>query len=498
MRRRTVALFMLLLLIGAAVAIARVGGGHSYSGGGSSSHGSGGGYSGGSSHSSSNSGYSGGSSRGSSAGPEGCGCFMLMVLAMIVIFVLAARTAVSTGAVYQASTIARPAAGDRLEDLRRFDPNFSRIVFEDFVYALFARVHHARGANDLTRYAPYVSETARKGLMARNPVNLQEVQGIVVGAIEAGPLLGLDAPVASVDVTFDANMTEVSGGLTPVQSSWYVKEQWTFERVTHILSPPPARAKAEHCPRCGAALQTRTDGSCEFCGVKIVDGSFQWYVTKITSLTIEPRGPLLTSNVPEQGTDLPSVRDRMLARRMNDFAMSHPGFRIEDVLARIRDIATKLQDAWTTRNWERARALETEPLFQMHRYWIEAYIRQHLKNIVDDFRIVRIEPVKIDSDAFYDAITVRQFASGRDYTVDDAGKVVSGSRDTIRSWSEYWTVVRTRATQSDPSATIACPNCGAAVVIGPSAICSHCGGKLTTGEFDWVLSRIEQDESYTG
>jgi len=36
------------------------------------------------------------------------------------------------------------------------------------------------------------------------------------------------------------------------------------------------------------------------------------------------------------------------------------------------------------------------------------------------------------------------------------------------------------------------------VVVGTSGICSHCGGKLTGGEFGWVLSRIEQDESYAG
>lgn len=26
----------------------------------------------------------------------------------------------------------------------------------------------------------------------------------------------------------------------------------------------------------------------------------------------------------------------------------------------------------------------------------------------------------------------------------------------------------------------------------------HCGSHLTRGEFDWVLSKIEQDEDYVG
>jgi hypothetical protein len=28
--------------------------------------------------------------------------------------------------------------------------------------------------------------------------------------------------------------------------------------------------------------------------------------------------------------------------------------------------------------------------------------------------------------------------------------------------------------------------------------CEHCGAKVTSGRFDWVLSEIEQDDSYTG
>jgi hypothetical protein len=32
--------------------------------------------------------------------------------------------------------------------------------------------------------------------------------------------------------------------------------------------------------------------------------------------------------------------------------------------------------------------------------------------------------------------------------------------------------------------------------INMAGICEYCHGKLTSGEFDWVLSRIEQDVSY--
>ncbi len=104
--------------------------------------------------------------------------------------------------------------------------------------------------------------------------------------------------------------------------------------------------------------------------------------------------------------------------------------------------------------------------------------------------------MKISSDAFYDAITVRMFASGFDYTVDEAGAIAGGSRDDRREWSEYWTFIRGRAGVAADAHI--CPNCGGALAEGQTAVCPYCGGKIVSGDFPWVLSRIEQDEAYRG
>ncbi|HEY8133673.1 MAG TPA: zinc-ribbon domain-containing transport protein [Thermoanaerobaculia bacterium] len=506
--RLRIALLLVVILIVAVAALGRVGGGQSYSGGSSSGGGggssrsssgssdSGGSYSGSSSGSSSGANYSGGS-----GGSATCGQIIVFMLffGMVIIFfvvVLRAQAAVRDPVAFHTST---RASGDRLDALGRFDPNFSRIVFDDFCYSLYARVHNARAAGDLARYSPYLSVEARRALLARNPKGLKEVRGIVIGSLQVGDLRGLHSETISIPVTYEANFTEiVDAGLGQQESSWYVQEQWWFERRRDILSPPPDKAKAEHCPRCGAALQTRTDGSCEYCGVTISDGSFQWYVRNIVVVTKDAREPLLTSDVPEEGTNLPTVWQPDFQMRRREFEASHPDFRWDALILRIREIAMKLQDAWSARDWERIRPLESDTLFQSHRYWIDAYIRQRLRNIVADYTIKNIEPVKVDSDAFYDAITVRLWASGRDYTVDESDKVVAGSQSNIRSWSEYWTFFRTRGTQADPSKTVSCPNCGASVEVGSTGVCRFCGGKLAGGDFGWVLSRIEQDEAYTG
>src|SRR5205814_3857094 len=80
--------------------------------------------------------------------------------------------------------------------LRRFDPNFSEIIFTDFCYALYGRSHDARGrgARDLDLLSPYLSEAARASLIKLNSPNLKAVQGIIIGAMQVLDGRGRDSP----------------------------------------------------------------------------------------------------------------------------------------------------------------------------------------------------------------------------------------------------------------------------------------------------------------
>jgi predicted lipid-binding transport protein (Tim44 family) len=386
--------------------------------------------------------------------------------------------------------------------LRRFDPNFSEITFTDFCYALYARAQHARGRGKLDELSPYLSEGVRNSLVQRNPPHLNEVVGIIIGSMNIAGVQGLTSPVVQISVEFETNYTEVvtpPEGKRQHEMTYYVRERWVLERKKDVLSPPPEKATALHCPRCGAALMKDTTGACAFCGARIESGEFQWYVRSIHLLSREARGPLLTSNVPEVGTDYPSVVQPNFQNVYNYFQQNNPSFNYAEFEARVRLIFNELQLAWSTLQWERARPFETDNIFQMHQYWIEAYKRQGLRNALDNFRITHIQPVKVREDAFYNSITLRIWAEGFDYTVDTKGKVVSGSNKKLRRWSEYWTFIRNRNAKPAPArADLNCPNCGAPLKINVTGICEYCHGKVTSGEFDWVLSKIEQDESYQG
>ena len=93
---------------------------------------------------------------------------------------------------------------------------------------------------------------------------------------------------------------------------------------------------------------------------------------------------------------------------------------------------------------------------------------------------------------------MRLFAKGLDYVVDDSGKVLSGSKSRQRAYSEYWTLVRGTNRKGPTRTDLACPSCGAPLDINMVGDCKYCKAKVTTGDFDWVLSKIEQDEAYGG
>jgi hypothetical protein len=390
----------------------------------------------------------------------------------------------------------------QFDQLRKFDPNFSEIVFTDFAYALYGKAHDARGhgAVALDQFSPYLSEDARANLVQRNPSGLREVKGIIVGALNIASVSGLETPLVRISLVFEANYTEVvQVNQKQTETSYYVRERWELERKRDVLSPPPAQATALHCPRCGGALQKNTAGACAFCGTKIESGEFQWYVRDVALLTREAKGPLLTADVPEVGTDYRSVVQPGLDNIRVAFEKNNPDFSWGAFQARARLIFDELQSAWSTLDWDRARPHETDSLFQMHQYWIDAYRRQGLRNKLDQCTITAMQPVKITEDKFYHAITMRIGAQGYDYTADANGRVVAGSRTNLRSWTEYWTFMRNRSAKpAAAQADLNCPNCGAPLKVNAVGICEFCGGKITSGEFDWVLSRIEQDESYQG
>lgn len=528
------ALAALLLLPGAA--LARPGGGESYSGGGDS---------------------------GGGGGDGGGGLVYLLVrlwielvirypvigvpatILIITIVVIRRRRKGAagsqmwdSGSVRQRQPPTRPRGRD-LDAIRTLDPQFSVVLFEDFAYALYARAHQARAdAKALEALSPYLSEGVRQSLASRPPAGVP-VTAVVVGALRvlgleipraappaaaatppppADPLAALQASARAagsrspgsglppppppppggrfeVQLEIESNLTTGEGAAARTQ---YVVERWQLVRAATARSRPPESVRTFHCPNCGAPFEGE-GGRCSYCGQVVTDGRFDWSVERIDLVRAEERPPALTQTVAEVGTDFPTVFHPQLAARRVELLREDPAVTDETLGARLRLIYGELNAAWTGMDLKLARPFVSDSLFGYLQYWIDAYRRQGLRNVLENMRVTDAVLVKVLRDKYFDSLTYRVWAAGRDYTAEQAtGKVVAGRPQQDRTYSEYWTLIRGAGVRGAPRTDLNCPNCGAPLDINMAGHCAHCGAEITTGRFDWVLSKIEQDDSYTG
>jgi hypothetical protein len=507
--------FFIVLCLGAftwagfdgAVAAARPGGGGTFSGGsrssGSSSRSSGSSYS---SRSSGSSRYSGGSSDSDGLGligfllSTGLGGFGFVGFVIFVLVLAAVMKQQGARLNWQAGIGDEPTPRERirplLEQIRAQDPNFSIVLFEDFLYALYAQAYTLRGSGALERLSSHLKPAARQALTALGPV--QGVRAIVIGAMRYLSVEGVSGtgPV-EIEVEFESNYSEIPDGRA--EQSYYARETWKLSRAHGVLSRTPDRAKVFVCPSCGAPLDSMVGGRCQYCQATVDTGQFDWVVEEIDIAERETRGPQLTGTTEEKGTDRPTIVDRDLQARFGELSQRDPAFAWPAFQARVALIFEAMQTSWSNREWAQVRPFVSDNLFQMLNYWIEAYKKERLRNVTEGARIEQIELVRISSDRFFDALTVRLFASSLDYTIaDDDGRVVAGSRSKPRRYSEYWTLIRGAARKGPTRTDAVCPSCGAPLKIEMAGHCEYCRAKVTSGDFDWVLSRIEQDDVYEG
>jgi predicted lipid-binding transport protein (Tim44 family) len=231
----------------------------------------------------------------------------------------------------------------------------------------------------------------------------------------------------------------------------------------------------------------------------VAQGRFDWGVIFVAVLESAERPPALTGTVEERGTDQPTVRDVDLADQLAALTAADPAFTEAGLWARAEGIFTALHAAWAAQDLRPVRPYVSDALANYLQYWVDAYRAQGLANAVLGARITGWEVARVIRDRRYDAVTARIWATGHDGTTEKAtGRVVGGSRQRERPYSEYWTFIRGAAVRGAPRTEATCPSCAAPLAITMAGHCDHCGVHVTSGEFDWVLSRIEQDDSYTG
>lgn len=378
--------------------------------------------------------------------------------------------------------------------LKRYDPNFSRVLFIDLAHLVYVKLHESRGGlarrnPDQFAVAPYLSPELRAKIK-QSDVQISEV---LVGALhlertwEAGEYL-------NVGVRVRANVVENGKRM-------FLEQRLHFRRMRGATTRAPEKVLDLGCPNCGSPVEPGLDGRCPSCGSITARGELEWQVWRIETLHRSHVGPPVgASGGVEVGTDLPTMFSPDLAAQRRSLGMRDPSFNWQQFTGRLMHMFHEIQAGWSAIDESRLRPFETDTLFDAHRYWLQRYRDSGTRNVLTDVRVSRMEVAKVEHDAYFDAITTRIFASMKESTVDAQGKVIAGNPQKDRFFTEYWTLVR-RSDRAHGSAREPhqCPSCGAPLdKINQHGICGYCGSKVVSGDFDWVLAIIEQDEEYVG
>ena len=384
----------------------------------------------------------------------------------------------------------------QLARLREDDPHFSLVLFEDFLYALYARYQEARAGSARRSMRAYLTPRTKKTL---KNTDLSAVRDIVIGSMtltrtQRGRRDGEDW--LRVTARFEANVTEEHGNRAAER--YFLVDTWKLTRKCSATSRPPDRLKVVECPCCGGSIaKLQRNNVCRYCDATLTPGHFDWAVEEIDSQrSLQSPATVSEVHLPEIGTDMPTVIAAGMWDRYGELTDADPSFSWTGIEQRIGKIFKAFHEGWVLRDLSCARPFLSDQLFQMQQYWTESYRAAGLANKTDRARITDTQIAEVRTDLHYDAITVRVYATGLDYTVDEDGVLVSGSKSVEREYSEYWTLIRANGTKTRDDAASGCPSCGAPLDINMAGNCNHCDARVTSGQFDWVLSRIEQDESY--
>lgn len=504
--------FSLLLLIVAGQAFdlaeARPGGGHS-----SSSHSSS------RSSSSRSSSWGGSHSSGSSWGSshsygnstpvsmsEAEFFFLLLVIAIVIIVLINLRRGSGPQTVYSAPTDSvRFWSSEQLSQdfakLQQADPNFSKILLMDFVHSLYTKFYSYMGQPEFSYLTPFLDPNIQSQGQVAAGLQIDEV---VINAIHYQEVNVNDPQQDSIVLLVDANYTQHLQGK---HTRYVVTERWKLSRGKGLLSHEPKKMQSLSCPHCAAPAHFNDVGICPYCKNLLQQGTEQWFVKqRVVIQTSVLAASDLVTYAQEQGTDLMTLKAPDLAEQLAQYQQIHG---LNDWDSYWQSFQTDIVESyfleiykhWSNRDWNGVRHLLSDRLYEANQFWTDRYQQQNWFNRLDKIKIERVILTKVELDKFYEAITVRIFASCYDYTEDAQGKLIGGSKRTLRKYSEYWTFVRRAGLDGKqiPVDLGHCPHCGApADQMGQAGECGYCGSKISTGEFSWVLFLIMQDDAYSG
>jgi predicted lipid-binding transport protein (Tim44 family) len=184
--------------------------------------------------------------------------------------------------------------------------------------------------------------------------------------------------------------------------------------------------------------------------------------------------------------------------RLESFKSDHPDFQEDKFLEKVQTAFMGIQNAWSAGEMSPVRRFISDGVYQ--RYHTQLEIMQLLKQS-DKLDKIQIHEITIDnfqSSGNFDVIQVKIDAQMEDRFLCEMDS--SLNEDCDDAFVEYWSFIRKKGIVSKDLYTSAmCPSCGAKLKegMGEVARCEYCNAIINSGDYDWVLSEITQEDDYT-
>jgi predicted lipid-binding transport protein (Tim44 family) len=454
------------------------------------------------------SGNSGGSSFGSGGGGGSLGGIIVLVVIALVAHYIYRRISRGGGKVSAAlAALSAASAGNSpptptlqaaIDSIRARDPGFEMETFLQRAEMTLFLVKRGVQQNDAAAVRPYLSdatfaEFSRSIGLLKMQHHRQLLESLNVRALH---LLSAECNEQNqrLQIQFDlVYRAKVLGDANQVVSEEREDaqhgERWTFTRSAAARTPVGGGVTASRCPACGAELQLNLDGTCAHCRASVTNGTVDWVVAGVQDAPF--MGYAADSAL---GAAAPTVAEGIASLRTVDH-----GFTLDGFQSRVKAAFLALQDAWCRQNLDAGRAFLSPGAYFSWRAQIETLAAAGRRNVLENICVYSVEPVQVVHGRVFDDLTVRISAAAADFETDQAGKVVFGDR-TVRPFTEDWTFQRSvgvATLQKPGTLENTCPGCGAPVSLNQIGECRYCKAAVTSGKFDWVVSRIDQNDATT-
>jgi hypothetical protein len=182
----------------------------------------------------------------------------------------------------------------------------------------------------------------------------------------------------------------------------------------------------------------------------------------------------------------------------DDFLKNNPDFNVDEFYSKVKKAFTEVQVAWGKGDIQSVRRFISDGVYQRFNTQLKMMAVLKQKDIISNIAVENTYIDRSETDGAYDILHVGIRAGMSDQFVCQTMPQLN-SPGGYESFTEYWSFIRKRGKEKkDIYSTNNCPKCSAALPekMGDSGRCRYCGTLVNSGEYDWVLAEITQQDDY--